>query len=210
MPPAKSRNVPDDAKLDAKDKEKSHSGGPLQTNGNKARRQVNPQSNGRAEPPAPAIVEKGAASTGQEPVTVRHPSCLSSIRVPRNGAKKGHTELISPYWQVQWSSIDRDVLHKYRREYRLETPKAFCNSHHHYVFHQVVGVGRYSPTMRRRKTEQRKQTKEQLALAVRKHFNSMGVVENDTIAELLFSVRHKGAGLPKFNPDDAQQGEGDR
>jgi len=48
------------------------------------------------------------------------------------------------------------------------------------VLHRVIGQPRVS--------------KEQLALAVRKHFNSMGVVEQDAIARFLYKVREEGRG----------------
>lgn len=48
------------------------------------------------------------------------------------------------------------------------------------VLHRVIGQPRVS--------------KEQLALAVRKHFNSMGVVEQEAIARFLYKVREEGRG----------------
>ena len=44
--------------------------------------------------------------------------------------------------------------------------------------------------MARRKRQQR-QTKEQLALAVRKHFNSVGVQENDVIVDLIHAIHNR-------------------
>jgi len=51
-----------------------------------------------------------------------------------------------------------------------------------------------SPTMARRK-EQRRQSKEQLANTVRKHFNSMGIIENEVVVDFLYKVRHQGKGI---------------
>lgn len=51
-----------------------------------------------------------------------------------------------------------------------------------------------SPTMARHK-QQRRQSKEQLANAVRKHFNSMGISENDTVVDFLYKVRWQGKWL---------------
>jgi hypothetical protein len=48
-----------------------------------------------------------------------------------------------------------------------------------------------SPTMARRK-EERRQSKEQLANAVRKHFNSMGIAENEVVVDFLYKVRWQG------------------
>lgn len=48
-----------------------------------------------------------------------------------------------------------------------------------------------SPTMAGKK-EQRRQSKDQLATAVRKHFKSMGIVENEVIVDFLYKVRYQG------------------
>jgi histone deacetylase complex subunit SAP30 len=53
---------------------------------------------------------------------------------------------------------------------------------------QSGGIGMYSPTMVRRQKKKR-QAKEQLALAVRKHFNGLGVQENDVIVDLLYKIQ---------------------
>jgi hypothetical protein len=53
------------------------------------------------------------------------------------------------------------------------------------------GVGKHSPTMLRRAQAGApavRQTREQLQLAVRKHFNAMMVVENDVIASLIHKI----------------------
>ena len=93
--------------------------------------------------------------------------------------------------QVQWPALDRKFLHAYRREYDLDTPSSFAESYHHFVFKRPGGIGLQSPTMARRKRQQR-QTKEQLALAVRKHFNGVGVQENDVIVDLIHAVHNRG------------------
>jgi hypothetical protein len=51
---------------------------------------------------------------------------------------------------------------------------------HDRVLHRIVGQGRVS--------------KEQLALTVRKHFNSAGLVEQEAIARFLYKVREEGKG----------------
>lgn len=53
-------------------------------------------------------------------------------------------------------------------------------------------MGRMSPTMIGRRKEERKQSKDQLANAVRKHFNSMGIVENEVVVDFLYKVRWQG------------------
>ncbi|KAJ4389772.1 hypothetical protein N0V93_007244 [Gnomoniopsis smithogilvyi] len=97
---------------------------------------------------------------------------------------------------IQWSTFDREVLHRYRREHNLETPTAYASDYRSWVLTQPGSIGLYSPTMARKK-EQRRQTKFHLTSTVRKHFNSQGVQENDAIVDFIHRVR-KGR-LSKLN-----------
>ncbi|KAK4226340.1 hypothetical protein QBC38DRAFT_366749 [Podospora fimiseda] len=92
---------------------------------------------------------------------------------------------------LQWPAFERDVLHAYRRAYRLKTPTAFVSDHHQWVLTQPGSIGLYSPTIARRK-DIRRQTKDQLTNAVRKHFNGQGAQENDIIVEFLHKIRTTG------------------
>jgi histone deacetylase complex subunit SAP30-like protein len=56
------------------------------------------------------------------------------------------------------------------------------------ILSQPGSIGMYSPSMMRKKAD-RRQSKEQLALSVRKHFNSVGVQENDVIVDFIHKVR---------------------
>jgi histone deacetylase complex subunit SAP30 len=97
---------------------------------------------------------------------------------------------------IDWSSFDRKTLHNYRREYRIDTPTTFANSYRHRILSLPGGVGKYSPTMLRRGKPGPgtvRQTKDQLQLAVRKHFNAMMVVENDVIASLIHKISQDDA-----------------
>lgn len=88
---------------------------------------------------------------------------------------------------IQWSTIDPSILHGYRYDYRLNTPAAFNKPYNQLVLSSSA-IGRMSPTMARRK-EQRRQGKDQLANSVRKHFNSMGIAENEVVVDFLYKVR---------------------
>lgn len=90
--------------------------------------------------------------------------------------------------QLQWPAFERDVLHSYRRAYRLDTPTAFTNDVRKWVLSRPGGIGLHSPSMARRR-EFRRQSKDQLTGAVRKHFNGLGVQENDIIVDFLHKVR---------------------
>ncbi|KXJ95698.1 hypothetical protein Micbo1qcDRAFT_172025 [Microdochium bolleyi] len=98
---------------------------------------------------------------------------------------------------LQWSSFDRDILHDYRREYRLDTPTCFSNSYHHWILSRP-GIGLRSPTMARR-TDYRRQSKDELAKVVRKHFNGLGIQENDVVVGFLHKVRNPGIARPRRN-----------
>src|SRR5271168_3724458 len=96
--------------------------------------------------------------------------------------------------QIQWSTIDPSILHGYRYDYRLNIPAAFNKPYNQLVLSHSA-MGRVSPTMARRK-EQRRQSKDQLANAVRKHFNSMGIIENEVVVDFLYKVRWQGWSIP--------------
>ncbi|KAH6856801.1 hypothetical protein B0I37DRAFT_351830 [Chaetomium sp. MPI-CAGE-AT-0009] len=88
---------------------------------------------------------------------------------------------------LQWPAFEREVLHAYRRAYRLRTPTTFVSDHHEWVLTQPGSIGLYSPTIAQRK-ELRRQNKDQLTNVVRKHFNGLGVQENDIIVDFLHKV----------------------
>ncbi|KAF5554882.1 uncharacterized protein FSUBG_5150 [Fusarium subglutinans] len=97
---------------------------------------------------------------------------------------------------LHWASFDRDVLHAYRREHRLNTPSSFSSPYCQWILSQPNGIGIHSPTMVRRR-QARRQSKDQLALAVRKHFNGMGVQENDVIVDFIYKIRHEPSRISK-------------
>jgi histone deacetylase complex subunit SAP30 len=92
--------------------------------------------------------------------------------------------------QMNWSSAPLPLLNTYRIAHHLPTPAAFTSPYHQALL-QKPGVGRQSPTMAR-KREKRRVSKEQLALAVRKNFNSAAVNEIDVVVDLVYKVRTGG------------------
>ncbi|KAF5018089.1 hypothetical protein F66182_9951 [Fusarium sp. NRRL 66182] len=104
--------------------------------------------------------------------------------------------LLHPHIMLHWASFDRDVLHAYRREHRLSTPTSFSNPYCQWILSQPNGIGLHSPTMVRRR-QARRQSKDQLALAVRKHFNGMGVQESDVIVDFISKIRHDSNRISK-------------
>ncbi|CZR62394.1 related to SAP30 Subunit of the histone deacetylase B complex [Phialocephala subalpina] len=105
---------------------------------------------------------------------------------------------------LQWNSFDASVLHAYRYDYRLNTPAAFNKPYNQLVLSRSP-IAKGSPTMARRK-EDRRQSKEQLANTVRKHFNSMGIAENDVVVDFLYKVRWQDKNFRlRFSAQDAQR-----
>jgi len=197
MAPTKSRNTHED-KSEGKDKDKSNASNGTHSS-TKMRRGASQANHARDQaaavpPPAPVIT--------QEPPAVSQ----SAIAQPFHTSKGGRDSLTGMCFsasslQVQFQTFDRKALQAYRREYNLDTPLAFGTSYNHFLLLRPGSIGLYSPTMAR-KRKQRRQTKEQLAIAVRKHFNSIGVQENDVIVDLIHSVHNKGPKALKQKPDE--------
>lgn len=163
MPPAKSRPQPDDSRSEASStKEKAGTNSTSATNGKNRR-------------------TGGATTTGSG---LRDVVTASSENAAVGASGTAATE-VNP--GIQWSTFDPAILHGYRNDYRLNTPAAFSSSYNQLILARSP-IGRMSPTMARRK-EERRQSKEQLANAVRKHFNSMGIVENEVVVDFLYKVR---------------------
>lgn len=100
---------------------------------------------------------------------------------------------------MAWQSAPLELLNTYRVAHNLAQPPAFTSPYHQAILTRPGGIGRQSPTMARRK-DKRRVSKEQLALAVRKNFNSAAVNEIDVVVELVYKVRHKGALFPASDP----------
>ncbi|PTB70748.1 hypothetical protein BBK36DRAFT_1175374 [Trichoderma citrinoviride] len=97
------------------------------------------------------------------------------------------TEPLLP--SLPWSSFERRSLHAYVREHELTTPASYSSSFHNWVLSRPGSLGLHSPTMVR-KQQIKRQSKDQLALAVRKHFNGLGIQENDVIVDFIYKVRN--------------------
>ncbi|KAI0537599.1 hypothetical protein GGR58DRAFT_513689 [Xylaria digitata] len=172
MPSAKSKANHDDAKSDTASLKERNGHGPKDTH----------KQNGK--------LQRVASSTGsqlKETTSVKGPTTMTTAPV----------QPITP--GLQWSTFDRDVLHEYRREHRLDTPAAFSSSYRYWVLSQSY-VGLQSPTMARR-AQFRRQSKDDLAKAVRKHFNGVGIQENDIIVDFLHKVRNPGVVKPRRNKE---------
>lgn len=88
---------------------------------------------------------------------------------------------------ISWSSLDPAILHSYRHAYRLSSAAAFSHPYNQIILTNS-GIGKHSPTMARPK-DRRRVGKEQLALAVRKNFNGLGIQEGEVVVDFLYKVR---------------------
>jgi len=91
---------------------------------------------------------------------------------------------------MAWNTAPLELLNTYRVAHNLSTPAAFTSPLNQALLTNP-GIGRQSPTMARKK-DKRRVSKEQLALAVRKNFNSAAVSEIDVTVEMVYKVRHQG------------------
>ncbi|KAK2608956.1 hypothetical protein QQS21_002532 [Conoideocrella luteorostrata] len=105
---------------------------------------------------------------------------------PTSAPSQSATEPQAP--TINWSLFEREALHSYRREHQLATPAAFVSKFHRTVMSNPGSIGQHSPTMQR-KQQSRRQSKDGLAKAVRKHFNGIGIQENDVIVDFIYKVR---------------------
>ncbi|OAR00581.1 hypothetical protein LLEC1_00349 [Akanthomyces lecanii] len=140
---------------------------------------------------APATKERPLASSTK----MRRNASQTSNNQPREAPTSAPTSAPAPGLSepapptIPWASFERDALHAYRREHDLPSSTSFASTYHQYVLSEKAGIGLYSPTMVRKK-HTRRQNKDHLALAVRKHFNGVGIQENDVIVDFISKIRH--------------------
>lgn len=90
---------------------------------------------------------------------------------------------------MSWETADRALLENYRQKHNLATPASFTSTRNEALLSR--GIGLQSPTMVQRKRKQR-QSKDKLALSVRKHFNSAAVNEDSVLSQMQYAVNHQG------------------
>ena len=100
--------------------------------------------------------------------------------------------------QMAWNTAPLDLLNAYRVSHSLPSPAAFTSPLHQAILTNP-GIGRHSPTMARKK-ENRRISREQLALAVRKNFNAAAVNEIDVVVDLVYKVRNQSKHFRPYRP----------
>lgn len=169
-------------------------------NGGKMRRVASSAGTNLRESMTAAQLPVAAPDAGLTPASAAGGASSASPAVAADGTAQ---ETGAPGATVQWSSFDRSVLHSYRRVYRLNTPTSFMTDYHRWVLSRPGSMGLQSPTMLRSRVF-RRQGKDQLAGAVRRHFNSQGVQENDVIVDFLHKV-HTTASSATSKPGRIQK-----
>ncbi|KAG0649342.1 hypothetical protein D0Z07_4506, partial [Hyphodiscus hymeniophilus] len=177
MPPPRSRPQPDDSRSEASSTKEKLASSAIATINGKGRR----------------VANSAVTGSSLRDVVTAGPSGTAAGTAGNSGSESSAG--------IQWTKIEPSILHGYRYDYRLNTPASFNKPYNQLVL-QNSPMGRMSPTMARRK-EQRRQGKDQLANSVRKHFNSMGIAENEVVVDFLYKVRWQGwcpasEALPKF------------
>ncbi|KAJ5780227.1 hypothetical protein N7457_005387 [Penicillium paradoxum] len=125
--------------------------------------------------------------------------------------------------RLPWTDLPLEILHSYRHVHKLPTPSAYSSDYSRMILSQGVGLrsptslaarraqtqnhshshthshrthisdSRADSTLRR-VVGQDRVSKDQFALVVRKHFNSAGLSEQETIARFLYTVREDRRG----------------
>ncbi|KAJ5881571.1 uncharacterized protein N7529_000243 [Penicillium soppii] len=119
--------------------------------------------------------------------------------------------------RLPWTDLPLEILHSYRHVHKLPTPSAFASDYSRIVLSQGVGLrsptslaarraqsqpnghnhtrtGAVTDSSLRRTVGQDRVSKDQFALVVRRHFNSAGLSEQETIARFLYTVREERRG----------------
>ncbi|EPS28220.1 hypothetical protein POX_e07189 [Penicillium oxalicum] len=125
--------------------------------------------------------------------------------------------------RVPWSDLSLEILHAYRHVHKLPTPSAFSTDYSRLILSQGVGLRSPTALAARRAQSNRasgrernnvsaqdadsssasplhqlvgqdRVSKDQFATVVRKHFNSAGLSEQETIARFLYTVREERRG----------------
>ncbi|POS70177.1 hypothetical protein DHEL01_v211430 [Diaporthe helianthi] len=141
------------------------------------------EKNGHGHGHANGKMRRVASSTGSNLKEVTNAANMPS---PPTEAVATNAPAANP--SIQWTTFDRDFLHRYRREHHLTTPTAYASDYRSWVLTKPGSIGLHSPTLARKQAF-RRQTKSQLATTVRKHFSSQAVQENDAVVDFVHRVR---------------------
>ncbi|KAF4552890.1 Hypothetical protein D9617_8g049030 [Elsinoe fawcettii] len=109
---------------------------------------------------------------------------------------------------LSWDKEDIEVLQRYRFQHRLPQPSPYTDSFARAVL-ENKGIGQHSPTaIAKRRAAQKQTSKHHLAIAVRKHFNSMPADQTAVAAAMVYTINNQDKEFKKrsapHNPKTAQ------
>lgn len=177
MPPARNRAVQEDSKADGTSSKEKGTSGASTGKGKKTTASAQVGNNKDAANATNTNNVINTTQTGNASVSTQ---TLATPKV---------ILLNTSSQQIDWSNEDTSLLQKYRYSNRLETPTAFHTQEHAAVL-SVPGIGRHSPSMVRKRAN-KIVSKEQLAVAVRRHFHGLPVIEQEVIGDFIYTVKNQ-------------------
>ncbi|KGO52929.1 hypothetical protein PEX1_085170 [Penicillium expansum] len=160
--------------------------------------------------------EYNKATKSRRPAATKEKASVTSAPVVDNQHAEEQPRL-------PWTDLPLEILHSYRHVHKLPTPSAFSSDYSRLILSQGIGLrsptslaarraqssssqnhshshrtntssDSPSDSTLRRTVGQDRVSKDQFALVVRKHFNSAGLSEQETIARFLYTVREDRRG----------------
>ncbi len=125
-----------------------------------------------------------AAAAHARSSKAQHSKLATTLTVPKDASAAQTQE---PPTGMHWPTAPTSLLNTYRVVHCLPVPACFTSPYNAALLTNP-GIGRQSPTMARRKAK-RRVSKDVLATAVRKHFNSAAVSESDVVVDMVYKVR---------------------
>lgn len=185
MPPKKAHDDSEPKSTHPKEKNgHGHTNGKMRRVASSTGSNLKEVTNAANMPSPPTEVAATSAPAANPSVSLPMPQSQESLPSPCDTT--AHVEIRT--LQIQWTTFDRDFLHRYRREHHLATPTAYASDYRSWVLTKPGSIGLHSPTLARKQAF-RRQTKGQLANTVRKHFSSQAVQENDAVVDFVHRVR---------------------
>ncbi|KAF2226185.1 hypothetical protein BDZ85DRAFT_232546 [Elsinoe ampelina] len=143
-------------------------------------------SSSKAQAPSAKAMGKKPANSALNQVANSTPKDQSKV----NGVDGGHDGQDSSKG-LSWDKEDIEVLQRYRFQHRLALPAPYTNTFHRAVL-ENKGLGRHSPTaIAKHRAAQKQTSKQHLATAVRKHFNSMPADQTAVAAGMVYTINNQ-------------------
>lgn len=132
-----------------------------------------------SKPYSKMLLSYGIGLRSPTAIAARRAQLLQARRA-MNGSFLNDQQGTSPSGELAATTTENGLRGDYTRSNNVAHLSDDDLDRHDRNLHRIIGQGRVG--------------KEQLALAVRKHFNSAGLVEQEAIARFLYKVREEGKG----------------